>query len=254
MSFIIPKVIGHRGAKAYAPENTLTSFHTAADMGIEWVEFDVKLSKDGEPIVFHDDTLLRTTGTEGKVADLTWQELQELDAGSWFSTSFAGTSIPHLEQVLETLINRGMQGCNIEIKACEGREEETTEVALDWATRIWPDDQQPPLISSFSQVSLEAALHMAPAWPRGLLLDNGNADNMPEDWLKLAEHLDVSTINPDGNFVTPEELQAYMATELPVLCYTINEPNRALELFELGVKAVFSDNPDLIIEEIETFH
>ncbi|MCE9506999.1 MAG: glycerophosphoryl diester phosphodiesterase, partial [Alphaproteobacteria bacterium] len=90
---IIPKVIGHRGAKAYAPENTLASIHTAADLGIEWVEIDVKLTKDGVPIIFHDDELNRCTNGSGLVVETDFKTIAELDAGLWFGDSFMGEKI-----------------------------------------------------------------------------------------------------------------------------------------------------------------
>ena len=96
-SLVIPKVIGHRGAKAYAPENTLASIHAAADLSIEWVEVDVKLTKDSMAIIFHDEELERCTGTSGLVKDFTLQEIRELDAGSWYGESFIGEKIPTLD-------------------------------------------------------------------------------------------------------------------------------------------------------------
>ena len=87
---LLPRVIGHRGVRGYAPENTLVSFHTAADMGMEWVEFDVKLTKDQVPIVFHDENFERITGLGAKVADHTWDDIREMDAGRHFGESFIG--------------------------------------------------------------------------------------------------------------------------------------------------------------------
>jgi len=81
----LPKIIGHRGCASYAPENTVEAIHTAADMGVEWVELDVKLTKDDIPILFHDDMLERTTNGSGAVKDFTLKDLKELEAGTWFS-------------------------------------------------------------------------------------------------------------------------------------------------------------------------
>lgn len=243
MKLKLPKVIGHRGACGYAPENTLASFHTAADMGVSWVEFDVKLTKDNVPIVFHDDDLFRITGRDGKVADTLWADLKDMDAGSHFGDSFIGEPIPTLEDVLEVCINRGL-GVNIEIKPCPGREVETTEIALDHASRIWPDDMPPPLISSFQYTSLETARDMAYGWPRGFLID-GN-EKRPENWLELMHYIEPSSLHCDGNAAKGEDFTLYLETGLPVCCYTINDPAQAETLFDLGVTAVFSDVPDLI--------
>jgi len=245
---VIPKVIGHRGAKAYAPENTLASIHAAADLGVEWVEVDVKLTKDDVAIIFHDEELERCTGVKGLVKDYTWEDISEMDAGSWFGESFIGERIPTLEELLNTVLERGLN-VNLEIKPCPGREKETAEVALDVATRIWPDDQPPPLISSFSHVSLESAMDMIDEWPRGFLMDEhlGN-------WKELAEYVKASTLNINGNTVKREEVDDYLEWNKPLLAYTINQPDKARELMRWGIDAVFSDNPDVILEAVEPRH
>jgi glycerophosphoryl diester phosphodiesterase len=247
-SLLIPKVIGHRGAAAYAPENTLSAIHAAADLGIEWVEIDVKLTRDGVAVVFHDEDLQRCTGTEGLIKDLDWDDLKELDAGSWYGDSFIGERIPTLEEALNVILDRGM-GLNLEIKPCPGREKETAEVALDVTSRIWSEDGPMPLISSFSHVSLETAMEMIQEWPRGFLIDEYHPD-----WRQMAEYLDVSTVNFNGNTATREEIEDYMEMQKPLLAYTINEPEMARELMRWGVDGVFADNPDIIRDAIETRH
>ncbi|MFN3701248.1 MAG: glycerophosphodiester phosphodiesterase family protein [Alphaproteobacteria bacterium] len=244
----LPKVIGHRGAAGYAPENTLVGIHTAADMGVEWVELDVKLTRDQIPVIFHDETLERTTGTQGNIADLDMKDLRELDAGSWFGSSFIGLKIPTLEEVVDVLIERNL-GLNLELKPCPGRERETTEVALDLLSHIW-DDHDRLLISSFQHVSLETAQDLAADWKRGLLLPK----EWPENWAELAEYLDVATINVSGNHITREQLEDALELELPVLAYTINDPIRARELQNWGVDSFFSDTPDVILENLLTVH
>lgn len=245
---IIPKVIGHRGAKAYAPENTLASFHAAADLGIEWVELDAKLTKDGIPIIFHDEELSRCTNGSGLVAETTLEDIRELDAGLWFGDSFMGEKIPTLEEALNAIIDRGM-GVNIEIKPCPGREKDTAEAVLDYATRIWPDDAPPPLISSFQHVSLESAMDVMEEWPRGLLIDE-----YFKEWREIAEHLAAHTVNFNGNTVTFDQLEEYLAYRKPLLAYTINDPHRAQELIGAGLTGVFADNPDVIRDALDSTH
>ena len=247
MPLTLPKVIGHRGVRGYAPENTLAGLHAAADMGLSWVEFDVKLTKDGIPALFHDEDLHRITGHSGQFKDFTWADIQDLDGGSHFSDSFIGEPIPDLESALEVCINRGL-GVNIELKPCPGREVETAEAALDYASRIWPDDVPQPLISSFYYPCLETALVMAPNWPRGFLIDESK-DNLPDNWQELLKYIDPFSINCNGNAANDDDFATYLALDLPVLCYTINDPIRAEQLFDMGVSAVFSDVPD-VIEEV----
>lgn len=247
-SLVIPKVIGHRGAKAYAPENTLSSIHAAADLGVEWVEVDVKLTKDGHAVIFHDEELDRCTGVHGLMKDFTLKDVREMDAGSWYGDSFIGEKIPTLEELLNTVLERKM-GVNLEIKPCPGREVDTAEVALDVATRIWPDDLPPPLISSFQQVSLETAFDMMPEWPRGFLIDEPL-----ENWREMAEYLEAATININGNTATRDMVEEYIEMQKPLLAYTINDPQKARELLRWGVDSFFSDCPDVIIEAVATKH
>ncbi|MGW4565820.1 glycerophosphodiester phosphodiesterase family protein, partial [Streptomyces sp. NPDC004561] len=106
-----PTVIAHRGASAYAPENTLASIDKAVKLGFTWVENDVQRTKDGELVVIHDDSLKRTTNVEKvfpgrapwKVKDFTAAEIARLDAGSWFSPAYAGTRVPTLKQYMRRL-------------------------------------------------------------------------------------------------------------------------------------------------------
>ena len=96
-----PLIIGHRGASAVAPENTLAAFREAVAVGADGIEFDVRLTRDGVPVVIHDSTLRRTGGLSQRIADVTSSELAKVDVGSWFSRSFANESVPSLAELFE---------------------------------------------------------------------------------------------------------------------------------------------------------
>ena len=234
---------------AYAPENTLESIHTAADMGVKWVELDVKLTRDNVPIIFHDDDLDRTTNGAGPVAQAMYEDIKQLEAGSWFSDGFAGVKIPTLEEAVDVLMKHDM-GLNLEIKPCPGREKETAEVALDELSRIW-DAHDKLIISSFSHVSLEVARDMANDWKRGLLLWH---DDMPADWKDLAEYLDVVSVNISDQLATREFIEEIIDFEKMCLVYTINDPQRARQLQGWGVDAMFTDMPDVVGEGLLKIH
>ncbi|HYU76015.1 MAG TPA: glycerophosphodiester phosphodiesterase family protein [Ktedonobacteraceae bacterium] len=95
------KVIGHRGASGLAPENTYAGFDIALGLGVDGIETDVQKTKDGVLVLFHDDRLDKTTNGTGVLQELRWNELQELDAGSWFDDKYAGERIPLLREALE---------------------------------------------------------------------------------------------------------------------------------------------------------
>ena len=98
-----PKIFAHRGASAYAPENTMAAFSLAVHQGADAIELDAKLSADGYVVVMHDDTVDRTTNGTGRVSSLSLAELQKLDAGSKFPPLFKSEKVPTLEEVYETL-------------------------------------------------------------------------------------------------------------------------------------------------------
>lgn len=248
MPLKLPKIIGHRGCAGYAPENTIEAIHTAADMGVEWVELDVKITKDEVAIIFHDDTLDRTTNTTGNVAETKYDDIRDLDAGSWYAESFIGVKIPTLEEVVEVIIDRNL-GLNLEIKPCPGREKLTAEVALDLLSTIW-DNHDRLLISSFQHVSLEAAQDLAEDWHRGLILP----PEWPENWAELARYLDVKTINVAGDKTSRDQIESILDMEISVLAYTINNPDQARLLQSYGVDGFFSDVPDVLLEGVFIVH
>ncbi|GMW00812.1 MAG: glycerophosphoryl diester phosphodiesterase [Candidatus Hydrogenedentota bacterium] len=116
----------HRGDNKAAPENTIPAFESAARKGAKQIELDVHLSKDGVPVIMHDNTLQRTTNGEGNISDRTWDELHNLDAGSWFGEAFKGTRIPTLEQAL-AVIPEGIL-CNVHLKDAPGVAKTAAEV------------------------------------------------------------------------------------------------------------------------------
>ena len=121
-----PSTVAHRGASAYAPENTLAAVDAADDLGVDWVENDVQRTRDGELIIMHDTTLTRTTDVEQvfpdrapwKISDFTLDEIEKLDAGSWFGPKFAGEPVPTLEEYLDR-VSDNHQKLLMEIKAPE---------------------------------------------------------------------------------------------------------------------------------------
>src|SRR5258706_3953479 len=129
----LPKVIGHRGAMAYAPENTLASFREARRRGASWVEIDVKLTADAVPIVMHDSSLARTMGIDRLAAETRRAELP--------------SEVPTFEEAIDCFRELGL-GCNVEIKRCEGRETETARLTVATLRRCWPAGLPEAVLSS----------------------------------------------------------------------------------------------------------
>lgn len=244
-SLPIPFVVGHRGSAAHAPENTLSSIRKAAEQGCRMVEFDVKLTRDRVPFLLHDSALSRTTDGRGWAARRDWSEIRALDAGSWFGPESAGEHPPSLEEVVKLLVELDLDA-NLEIKPCPGRELETAEVVCGELKLHWPETKRPPLLSSFSRPSLEAAKRVAPFCPRGLLVER-----LPRDWRQAMERLACSTLHMSQKYAEPNRLAELKAEGVPVLVYTVNEPAQALALKDAGVAAVITDAPDRILAAID---
>lgn len=234
----LPAIMGHRGAKGHAPENTLAGIERAAALGCRWVEFDVKLTADGEVILMHDDELDRTTDGEGPVAGKTLAEVRALDAGRWFSADFTGERVPTLDEAMAMLSARGMSA-NVEIKASKGREAETGAAVAKVLSRRWMNGPQPPFISSFSTASLAAARDVAPEIPRALL----TLVFMP-DWASQMEQLGCATFNVLDRLITEKRVRAVREAGYRMLAFTVNDPGRGGDLLSWGVESVITDYPD----------
>jgi glycerophosphoryl diester phosphodiesterase len=234
-------VIGHRGAAACAPENTLSGLRQAHALGCRWVELDVRLTGDGELILLHDERLERTTTGRGKVRVQPLAAIRRHDAGRWFGPSFAGERVPTLAEAVEVLAELGL-GANIELKAARGRAAETGAAAADLLSRLWPPQLPALLISSFLDEALAAARDRAPAIARGLLVRA-----VPQDWRVRAHSLGCVTINPDQRLLRPSAVAEIHKAGYSVLAYTVNGVARARELFAWGVASVFSDVPHIAL-------
>lgn len=237
---LLPRVIGHRGAAASAPENTLESIREAKQLGAGGVEFDAKLSSDGLAILMHDDTLERTTSGTGLVAATTALDIRRLDAGLWFGPQWRGAVVPLLEDALRLVADLDL-GVNVEIKPCPGREVETAKAVIEVIRRVWPRGRVTPLLSSFSIASLLAARIAAPELPRGLLIWE-----TPPDWLSQARDLGCSTVHCADEYITPAWATEIKDAGFGLAVYTVNDPVRARKLVGWGVDVIITDRPGAI--------
>ena len=234
------QVIGHRGAAAYAPENTLAAFQKAYDLGCRFIEFDVMLSADGEPFIIHDDALKRTTNGQGKTGKVSSAYLNSLDAGAWYSKAFLGEKIPTLHDAIQWLNSTDVHA-NIEIKPYPGQSEETTQVVMQHIQTYWSSDKKAPLVSSFDLEALRLARQLSANMPLGLLMDKWQSNV-----LDLAEELRCVSVNLSRRAATKARVSSLKEAGYLVYVYTTNKKQQAFKLFDIGVDAVFSDHPDLL--------
>ena len=224
----LPKVIGHRGAMAYAPENTLASFREARRRGATWVEIDIKLTADGVPIVMHDASLKRTTGVDR------WSPRRR-------APSCPRTCRP--SKLGDRLLPELGLGCNVEIKPCEGREAETARVTVATLRRCWPSILPPPLLSSFKQALARRrprggarvrARHPAARTQRRLARPRRRGRCSRRQHRRQEAR---------GGSRAREVKQAGFALSV----YTINDAALARALVAMGVDCVITDMPDVIL-------
>lgn len=236
------RIIGHRGACGHAPENTLASIRKAAELGATWVEFDTMLSADKQVVIIHDDTLQRTTGSEGEVSKTTWADLSKLDAGKWFSEEFAGETIPLFRNVIDLMTDLNLNAV-VEIKPSRGQDEETARRTLEVLRECWPASRPLPLISSFNKKALKAAFTNEPDIPRALNIVGSLAG-----WREEMVRLDCCALHCLHDLIDQTTASEIIAAGYDLRCFTVNNPDRAEVLFGWGVQAIFTDFPDRFID------
>lgn len=228
-------VAGHRGDRSGAPENTIAALQRAIDSPLEFVETDISRSSDGVPVLFHDRTLKRTTDGTGPLAEKTLAELKALDAGSWFSTAYAGERIPTLEEFLTILVPSGKKAL-LELKGYWSLDDLTVVTELIEAAGV--GDRV--IFMSFHLGSLSSAAALAPAIPRVAILRS-----LPEDVVGYARSVEVIGVVTESALLRarPGLVDEIHSAGLGVMVYTLNSVETWAEARALGVDGIITDQP-----------
>lgn len=233
-------LIGHRGLAALAPENTIISFTLAKVKGLDWVEFDIQLTKDDALVIFHDDTLERTTNGHGLLYNHTLAELTALDAGTWFHRDFHSEKIPVFAEVLPQLWYLGLF-LNIELKLPENPTPEHSQRLANAFMKIlktWPTEKPLPLVSSFHWPTLDQVKAQFPILPVGYL-----CEVCTPLILKTIAQIPNAACHTNYESLSPMLISQAKAQNTPLLAYTVNDVTLAKNLLNQGVFAIFSDFP-----------
>ena len=254
-----PLVIAHRGASAYAPENTLAAIDKAADLGFRWVENDVQRTKDGQLVVVHDDSLNRTTDVEEvfpdrapwKVKDFTAAEIARLDAGSWFSPRFAGARVPTLKQYMNR-VSRNHQKLVLEIKnpaLYPGIERETLKVLSNegW---LGPSHVRSKLVvQSFSADSIRTVHALRPDVRTGFLGTPSVAE-LPE-YAQFADQINSQHTTISLAYVTAvHAFDGPHGKPLEMSTWTVDTAEATRRVAGFGVDGVITNKPDVVREAL----
>jgi glycerophosphoryl diester phosphodiesterase len=233
------KIFAHRGASGYAPENTMSAFEKAVEMGVHGIEMDIHLTKDGKLTVTHDPEMGRTIPAKGLLRDYTLKELQTFDCGSWFAPEFKGERVPELKDLLHLIKKRDLI-LNIEIKMgapyYPGLEEKLAEELAHW------DMDDKIIISSFNHYSLLLMEKLRPSISRGFL----TASLLIESWNYVKQHRGKA-LHPDFHCVTKEMIEGCHKKGLAINTYTVNDPADGKRLIALGTDSLISNYPDLML-------
>jgi len=231
--------IAHRGFSARYPENTLASFRAAMDLGCEWLECDVRRTLDGVLVVLHDATVDRTTDGTGAIAELTWPEVERLDAGSWKDGAFRGERIPTLSHLLEAVAARAQ--IVIELKLPLAFAPEVAECVRSADAFGWT------VASAFEWETILRVREVAPEWRTTWLTAlKGIA---PEEAIRRCTEAGVGTLASVASRTDSALVEAAHAAGLFVRCWGLGDDTgpELRRLLELGVDGMTTDHPDALM-------
>lgn len=235
------KIFAHRGAKSFAPENTLSAFKKAVESGADGIELDVHLSQDGFIVVMHDENVDRTTNGKGEIKELSLAEIKKLDAGSWFDEKFKDEKVPTLEEVLETLHELKFTGeLNVELKTdknnYEGIEEKVSGLlrSVKWTFTY--------IYSSFSFSSLEKMYSVEPSAEYAYIMENDT-----EKMLQAEKTPFISGIHPNVSwFLKNAEIIEKSTKKFRV--WRTEDDQTLFKLFKENPEGIFTNDPKKAIE------
>ncbi|MBI5652333.1 MAG: glycerophosphodiester phosphodiesterase [Chloroflexi bacterium] len=236
-----PLVIGHRGACAYAPDNTLASFDLAFQLGADGIELDVVLTADGVPVVFHPemDPQHPTHGYKS-LRRMTLAQAKQIDVGSWFNEKFRDEKIPTLAQVFELVNKRGI--VNIELKDWTLENNGIEAKTIEGIESAGMQDQV--ILSSFNPLRLERVRKINPRYPRGLIYSATLPPPITRAWFRSIAR--PTALHPHYSIVMREYVAWARAKGYAINTWHTIEPDEMRRQIALGVDSIMSNAPDVL--------
>ena len=241
----LPKLIGHRGVKNLCPENTLESINKALDLGLSYIEVDVKVSKDEIPILLHDDTLDRTTNGNGLVVNFNYEDLIKLDAGGFFYNKKTDIFIPKLADVLKLCkIRNG--NINIELKPNMGFEKINVRKIIELTKEI---EDVEIFYSTFDIKSFIEISNFFMNSNRSFLLDSFDEYSLV-DFISISENYNANICGLNIETISKEIIEKIKEKNLLVTVFSENNISLidAKECFNIGVDSIFIDDPSELVD------
>ena len=241
-------IIGHRGASAVAPENTMAAFREALAVGADGVEFDVRLTRDGVPVVIHDSTLRRTGGLSRRVADLTWDEIRKVDVGSWFGKSFANETVPSLAELF-TLFQSNNSTLYLEMKADSTADHRPLAEACVRAieehslkSRVVVECFQLPALKILREIDpeIKTVALFEPAFTNPSVLSDQRMINQAVD-------VGAAALALHHRLARESVVQKAKAAGLHVAVWTVDDPAWIERAETIGIDALITNDPEAMI-------
>lgn len=230
-------VVAHRGYSSKAPENTMAAFEMALEVGSGGLELDVHITKDGEVVIIHDDTLERTTNGQGRVEDFTMAELRKLDAGSWFAPEFKGERLPTLRELCARIKDLDLL-FNVELKVGANFSLLNEKVA---AIIDEFDLRERTVISSFNHYALAHFKQIRPEVQTGILYNCG----LYNPWV-YAKSIGATALHPNYKTIIPEIVAEAQKNGMVLNVWTVDQPE-AIEYMKLcKIDSIITNVPERV--------
>ncbi len=235
-----PLNLAHRGASAYAPQNTLAAFQLAEKMGADGIELDVHLTADGTLVVIHDFTVDDTTDGSGRVEDMTLAELKRLDAGAWFDVRYAGQQVPTLDEVVDRVGDEMV--LNIELKTVAWRGQRLERAVVDFVRARGIGKRV--ILSSFNPLAMRRVRQLAPDLATGIIYSPSLPLPLRRAWLRPMVH--PVALHPHHSQVDARYVAWAHARGYRVHTWTVDDPAEMRRLINLEVDAIITNRPNVL--------
>lgn len=236
------KIIAHRGAAGYAPENTFAAFDKAIELNADYIELDVQMSQDSELIVFHDASLKRITNEIEPLKQMDLSSLKKLDAGKWYHENYQNEQIPTLNEVLNRYQHK--VGLLIELKDPENYPGIEKRLATLLKNKKLPGFKNDAIIvQSFNYQSIKRFSKLAPSIPTGLLM-NFHPSELTDEKLKYFSAF-INYINPPAFWIDQKLVQKIHQAGMKVFCWTVNDKHLFSQIKKMNVDGIITDFPDI---------
>jgi len=241
-----PLSVAHRGHSIAYPENTLEAYRKAIELGVEMIECDVNISRDGTLVMMHDPTLDRTTSGTGRVSASTWEVIQQLDAGGKFKPEFAGVKIPSAEETLLLYKETGTLSC-FEVKGADA--DESNRIALGLVDLFIKHDMlEKAFLSSYHHDALQAAQSKCPELLLAPERLPDDAPANPPEAVRQAKMFHAPVLQHQYTVLTADVVRALHENDIAVWSWSTTDESSLIFSIELGADALMGDDVELMLE------